>query len=412
LRSRGYFILPKIDDHPTMLIRHLISIIAVASIASASSHAGGAPETPLFSVDAGEFRVVTVAAGLDHPWGLAFLPDGRALVTERTGRLRVLGTDGRLSSPLRGVPAVSIINRGGLLDVALDPDYKDNQRIYLSYSEARSEKTSGTTVARARLVESDLRDLEVIFRQLPAVDSEAGHFGSRLVFARDGRLFVALGERQARHFSELAQDLGTHFGKVVRLERDGRIPFDNPFVGLEGALPEIWSLGHRNPQGAVLHPQTGELWITEHGPRGGDELNIARAGRNYGWPVITYGLAYSGAKIGEGSRKAGLEQPVWYWLPSIAPSGLAFYTSDRIPAWTGNLFAGALRGTHLSRLVLDGDRVIHEERLLEGLKARIRDVRQGPDGLLYLLTDSTDGRILRIEPVSAEAPPETRPATP
>jgi len=311
------------------------------------------------------------------------------------------------------VPAVSATSKqGGLLDVALDPEFASNRWIYLSYAEPRAEKTSGTAVARARLADDGLRDLEVIFRQLPAVDSNAGHFGSRLVFAPDGRLFVTLGERQAKHFSEWAQDAGTHFGKVVRIERDGRIPADNPFVDRAGFLPEIWSLGHRNPQGAALHPRTGELWITEHGPRGGDEVNIVRAGHNYGWPVITYGLAYSGAKIGEGRQKAGLEQPLWYWLPSIAPSGLAFYTSDRIPAWTGNLFAGALRGTSLLRLVLDGDRVIHEERLFESMNARIRDVRQGPDGLLYLLTDSPDGRILRVEPVPQEVPTKENPATP
>ncbi len=309
------------------------------------------------------------------------------------------------------MPEVHAINQGGLLDVAVDPEFADTRWIYLSYAEPRGEKTNGTTVARARLTANGLRDLEVIFRQVPAVES-GGHFGGRLVFARDGRLFVTLGERQAKPFCELAQDLTTHFGKVVRIERDGRVPADNPFVGRAGVLPETWSLGHRNPQGAALHPLTGELWLTEHGPRGGDEVNVARAGRNYGWPVITYGLAYSGAKIGEGARKAGLEQPLWFWLPSIAPSGLAFYTSDRIPAWTGNLFAGALRGTLVSRLVLDGDRVIHEERMFEGLQARIRDVRQGPDGLLYLLTDAPAGRILRVEPVPKPAPSQAKSAAP
>jgi glucose/arabinose dehydrogenase len=370
-----------------------------------------APEAPVFETEAGDFRIVTLVEGLEHPWGLAFLPDGRALVTERPGRLRILGTDGQLSAPVDGVPEVYAINQGGLLDVAVDPDFADNRWVYLSYAEPRGDKTNGTTVARARLAEDGLRHRDVLFRQVPAVDS-GGHFGGRLVFARDGRLFVTLGERQAKPFSELAQDLTTHFGKVVRIERDGRVPADNPFVGRVGVLPETWSLGHRNPQGAALHPLTGELWLTEHGPRGGDEVNVVRARRNYGWPVITYGLAYSGAQIGEGARKAGLEQPLWFWLPSIAPSGLAFYTSDRIPAWTGNLFAGALRGTLVSRLVLDGDRVIHEERLFEGLKARIRDVRQGPDGLLYLLTDAPAGRILRVEPVHEATPLEAKSAAP
>ena len=387
----------------------LIVIAALALVAVRSAAAES--EAQVFPTEAGDFRVVTVAEGLEHPWGLAFLPDGRALVTERPGRLRILGTDAQLSAPVDGLPEVQVINQGGLLDVAVDPDFSDTRWIYLSYAEPRGEKTNGTTVARARLTANGLRDLEVIFRQVPAVES-GGHFGGRLVFARDGRLFVALGERQAKPFSELAQDLTTHFGKVVRIERDGRVPADNPFVGRAGVLPETWSLGHRNPQGAALHPLTGELWLTEHGPRGGDEVNVARAGRNYGWPVIAYGLAYSGAKIGEGARKAGLEQPVWFWLPSIAPSGLTFYTSDRIPAWTGNLFAGALRGTLVSRLVLDGDRIIHEERLFEGLQARIRDVRQGPEGLLYLLTDAPAGRILRIEPVHEATPPEAKSAAP
>jgi glucose/arabinose dehydrogenase len=388
-------------------LRRSMILIAALALASARSLAAE-PEAPVFSTEAGDFRLVTVAEGLEHPWSLAFLPDGRALVTERPGRLRILGTDGQLSAPVDGVPEVHAINQGGLLDVAVDPDFADTRWIYLSYAEPLGEKTNGTTVARARLRESALREIEVIFRQVPAVES-GGHFGGRLVFARDGRLFVTLGERQAKPFSELAQDLTTHFGKVVRIERDGRVPADNPFVGRAGVLPETWSLGHRNPQGAALHPLTGELWLTEHGPRGGDEVNVARAGRNYGWPVITYGLAYSGAKIGEGARKTGLEQPLWYWLPSIAPSGLAFYTSERVSAWTGNLFAGALRGALVSRLVLDGDRVIHEERLFEGLQARIRDVRQGPDGLLYLLTDAPAGRILRVEPVPSEAVPKPSP---
>jgi glucose/arabinose dehydrogenase len=380
------------------------TIVMVALALAATRTPAAGLEAPVFSTEAGDFRIVTIADGLEHPWSLAFLPDGRALVTERPGRLRILTTSGQLSAAVDGVPPVSAIGQGGLLDVAVDPGFADNGWIYLSYAEPRGGKSSGTTVARARLASNALVDLEAIFRQVPAVES-GGHFGGRLVFARDGRLFATLGERQAKPFSELAQDLSTHFGKVVRIERDGEVPADNPFVGRAGLLPETWSLGHRNPQGAALHPLTGELWLTEHGPRGGDEVNVARAGRNYGWPLITYGVAYSGATIGEGARKPGLEQPLWYWLPSIAPSGLAFYTSDRISAWSGNLFVGALRGTLVSRLVLEGDRVIHEERLFEGLQARIRDVRQGPDGLLYLLTDSAPGRILRVEPVARATPP-------
>ena len=389
----------------------LAMILMAVTALGGSRGLEAAPEAPVFVTEAGDFRIVTLAEGLEHPWSLAFLPDGRALITERPGRLRILGTDGRLSTPVAGVPQVQAIGQGGLLDVTLDPDFQAEPWLYLSYAESRGDTTNGTTVARARLTASGLQDVEVIFRQVPAVDS-GGHFGGRLVFAHDGRLFVTLGERQAKPFSEFAQNLATHFGKVVRIERDGRVPADNPFTGQPAALPETWSLGHRNAQGAALHPVTGELWLTEHGPRGGDEINIARAGHNYGWPVITYGLAYSGATIGEGDRKAGLEQPLWYWLPSIAPSGLAFYTSTRIPGWTGNLFAGALRGTLVSRLVLDGDRIIHEERLFEGLKARIRDVRQGPDGLLYLLEDSPAGRLLRIEPVSKMAVAQAQSAVP
>ncbi|MBM5811042.1 MAG: PQQ-dependent sugar dehydrogenase [Gammaproteobacteria bacterium] len=350
-----------------------------------------------FDTEQARVRVVTVAGGLEHPWGLAFLPDGRLLVTERPGRLRTIGPDGTLSAPIAGLPEVAAEGQGGLLDVALDPQFPENHWIYLSYSEPRGGATNATAVARARLGAGRLEELSVIFRQQPAAESKA-HFGSRLVFAPDGRLFVTLGERSARHFIERAQQLDSHFGKVVRIERDGTAPADNPFHGTAGALPEIWSYGHRNPQGAALHPVTGELWITEHGPMGGDELNVVRAGRNYGWPVITYGRAYSGATIGEGTTKAGMEQPVHYWVPSIATSGLAFYTGSRIPAWQGNAFAGGLRGQHVARLELDGERVTHTERLFEGLRERIRDVRQGPDGLLYLLTDSPDGRVLRVEP--------------
>jgi glucose/arabinose dehydrogenase len=339
-------------------------------------------------------RVVTVVQGLEHPWGLAFLPDGRMLVTERPGRLRLVqGTS--LGPPIRGVPSVVAKGQGGLLDVAIAPDFATSREIFLSYAEAR-EGGNGTSVARARLAGNALEDVRVIFRQQPAADSPA-HFGSRLVFARDGTLFITLGERSMKHFTVRAQGLDTHFGKIVRVRRDGRPPEDNPFIPVPGALPEIWSYGHRNVQGAALHPVTGELWITEHGPKGGDELNIVRPGANYGWPLVTYGVAYSGDRIGVGQRREGIVDPVKYWVPSIATSGLTFYVGDRFPSWKGNLFAGGLYGM-LVRLVLDEDRVVHEERLLRELRARIRDVRQGPDGCLYLLTDSPQGRLLRVEP--------------
>jgi glucose/arabinose dehydrogenase len=352
-----------------------------------------AQAAPEFSSRQGPLRVVTVTSGLEHPWGLAFLPDGRMLVTERPGRIRIVARDGTLSAPLAGVPAVAARGQGGMLDVVLDPNHATNRRIYLSYSEP-GEGGAGTAVARATLGAAGLEDLTVIFRQDPK-HGGAGHFGSRLVFARDGNLFITLGERQQRQY---AQDLTRHWGKVVRIRPDGSVPPDNPLVGRSDAKPEIWSYGHRNPQGATLHPATGQLWIVEHGAMGGDEINTPQPGRNYGWPVITYGVDYSGAKIGEGTAKAGMEQPVHYWDPSIAPSGLAYYTADRFPAWQGSLFVGSMKFSMLVRLTLDGEKVVGEERLLEGINERIRDVRQGPDGFLYLLTDNANGRILRVEP--------------
>ncbi len=330
---------------------------------------------------------------------MAFLPDGRALVTERPGRVRLIGREGTVSAPLRGVPAVAAGGQGGLLDVALSPDFASSKEVFLSYAEPR-QGGSATSVARARLeLEGDggrLDDVKVIFRQQPATFGSM-HFGSRLAFARDGNLFVTLGERAQR---DKAQDLGTHYGKIVRIRPDGSVPPDNPFVGKAGVLPEIWSFGHRNVQSAAIHPATGKLWTVEHGARGGDEVNIPLAGRNYGWPVITYGRDYSGLKIGEGTAKAGMEQPVYYWDPSIAPSGMAFYTGSLFPEWKGNLFVGALRGQALHRLVLDGERVVGEEELLSDLGERIRDVRSGPDGALWLLTDTPRGRVLRLVPAN------------
>ena len=346
---------------------------------------------------------VPLVRGLAHPWSLAFLPDfersGRMLVTERPGRLRIVTARGEVGAPLAGVPEVDARGQGGLLDVALDPKFADNGLVYLSYAEA-GDGGNGTAVARGRLelqgpLAGRLVDVQVIFHQRPKVQSTA-HFGSRLVFARDGRLFVTLGDRYSRR--DDAQRLDSHLGKIVRIEADGRVPADNPFVATQGALPEIWSFGHRNVQGAALHPQSGALWIDEHGPQGGDEVNLALAGRNYGWPVITYGAEYvTGRKIGEGVAKAGMEQPLTFWVPSIAPSGMAFLTSGRYPGWQGSLFVGALKDEMLVRLQLDGTRVVAQERLLQGKLGRIRDVRQGPDGWLYVLTDADDGQLVRLE---------------
>lgn len=344
----------------------------------------------------------SVVRGLAHPWGLAFLPDfereGRMLVTERDGRMRIVDTRGRLGPPLAGLPPVDARGQGGLLDVVIDPKFEQTRWVYWSYSE-RGEGGNSTAVARARLESEGLQgrlvDVQVVFRQVPKYSSSL-HFGSRLVFARDGRLFVTLGDRSSRR--DDAQTLDNHHGKVVRIEPDGRVPGDNPFAGRAGARAEIWSFGHRNVQGAALHPQTGELWTHEHGPQGGDELNVTEAGRNYGWPVISYGAEYgSGTRIGEGSAKPGMEQPVVHWVPSIATSGMAFLTSDRYPGWKGDLFVGALRARQLVRLRLEGRRVVQQERLLQDFGERIRDVRQGPDGWIYLLTDSGDGQVVRLQ---------------
>ena len=369
-------------------------LLAASLYAAAPAQAGQTHATGAASI-----RVETVASGLHHPWGLAFLPDGRMLVTERKGLLRVVTPDGEVSGAIYGVPEVEARGQGGLLDIALDPDFAENRRIYLSYAEAGEGRLNGTAVARGRL-EGDsafqLKDVEVIFRQQPKKDSHL-HFGSRLVFDKDGHLFIALGERSRVGMREEAQALDSHLGKVVRIFPDGSVPEDNPFIGQDGAQPEIWSYGHRNQQGAALHPETGQLWTNEHGPRGGDELNIAHAGRNYGWPLVSHGVNYDLTPVGTGEKSApGIEDPIHHWTPSIGVSGMAFYTADAIPGWTGNLFVGGLARPGLYRLTLDGDRVTGEERLLADLGKRIRDVRQGPDGALYLLTDAPNGEILRI----------------
>lgn len=347
-----------------------------------------------FPSSAGELAVETVATGLVNPWGLAFLPDGRMLVTERPGRLRIIGRDGALSRPLNGVPNVSARGQGGLLDVALDPDFAENRMVYLSFAEPRA-GGNGTSVMRGRLnaAGSGLENPAVIFQQQPAINSNA-HFGSRLVFDRNGALFVTVGDRYGQ--KDQAQNPENHIGKVIRIRPQGGAAPDNPRK--PGWAPEIWSIGHRNVQGAALHPVTGQLWTAEHGARGGDEVNTPKSGLNYGWPVITYGIDYSGAKIGEGATKAGMEQPLFYWDPSIAPSGAAFYTGERWPAWKNSLFVGALAGQMLIRLSTNGEAVTGEERLLTNLGERIRDVRQGPDGYLYLLADAEDGKLLRVRP--------------
>jgi glucose/arabinose dehydrogenase len=346
--------------------------------------------------EAGPVQVVEIVDGLDTPWALAFLPDGRLLVTERPGRMRIVSSSGELSEPIEGVPAVHAEGQGGLLDVIIGPDFARDRTIYFSYSEP-TDRGARTAVARAELDPQALRltNLKVIFAQRDDPDGRH-HWGSRLVFDRDGMLFVTLGERF--FLRDRAQSLGSHLGKIVRIAPDGSVPPDNPFVGKDGALPEIWSYGHRNVQGAALHPATGVLWSHEHGPQGGDEVNVGKPGANYGWPEITYGRDYvTGARIGEGTERADVEPPAHYWVPSIAPSGMAFYTGDAFPAWKGSLFVGALKAKLLVRLELDGDRVVREERLLDEVGSRIRDVRQGPDGRLYLL-DETGGRILRLDP--------------
>ena len=349
-----------------------------------------------------QFQVVTVHEGLDRPWGLAFLPDGRMLVTEKPGRLRILSADGRqISPPVTGLPAVDARGQGGLLGVAVDPQFATNRLVYWSYAEPRDAGTNNTAVARGRLTDGAtpaVENVQVIYHQTPSLASTL-HFGSRLVFGRDGTLFVTLGDRSITEGRMQAQRLDGTLGKVVRINADGSIPKDNPFVGKAGVRPEIFSIGHRNIQAATLHPQTGDLWEVEHGMRGGDELNLVRAGRDYGWPTIAYGIEYQGPPITGGiQQQQGMEQPRYYWDPVIAPSGMAFYNGSMFPAWRNSLFIGGLGSTNLVRLSLKGDQVVGEERLLQDMqpRERIRDVVQGPDGALYLLTDNAKGRVLKL----------------
>ena len=342
----------------------------------------------------------TVAQGLEHPWAIAFLPGGEMLVTERPGRLRVVGPDGEISGPVSGVPEVDNRKQGGLLDVAIAPDFDSSRMIFLSFSEPHDDGTTNTAVARARLSEdrSALEEVEVIFSQYPSVES-TGHYGSRIVFQDADTIWVTLGDRQGDPVRKNAQDPANLIGTVARINIDGSVPEDNPFADHDDNAPEIWSYGHRNIQSADTHPETGELWTVEHGPRGGDELNQPEAGKNYGWPTISYGIEYSGGEVYEGRTEAeGMAQPVYYWDPVIAPSGMTFYDGEVFPEWQGDLFIGGLRSQRVSRLVLEDDRVVAEEWLEIG--HRVRDVVQGPDGHLYLATDEEDGRLMRIVPAT------------
>jgi glucose/arabinose dehydrogenase len=347
------------------------------------------------------YEVSDYVSGLSRAWGLAFLPDGGLLLTERPGRLRLF-KDGKLSEPIAGVPAVDARDQGGLLGLALDPKFAENRLVYLAYAEARGDGTNHAAVARGKLVQGAgpprLEGVQVIYRQTPSLASTQ-HYGGRLVFGRDGTLFVTGGERSITEGRMQAQRMDGTLGKVVRINADGSIPTDNPFVGKPGVRPEIFSLGHRNILGAALNPKTGELWEVEHGARGGDELNIVRKGKDYGWPTIAYGIEYAGGPVGEGiTQKAGMEQPVYYWDPVIAPGGMAFYEADAEPAWKGSLFVTGLGSKHLARLTLDGDKVVGEERLLTEVGERLRDVVVGPDGALYVTTDESRGRVLRVAP--------------
>ena len=374
------------------MLRVLAGALVALALLSLPVLAQDAPRSPTPRRGALPARAVDVAQGFEHPWGLAFLPDGRMLVTERAGRLRLVARSGEISAPLTGVPEVRAGGQGGLLDVAVSPDFARDRLVYLSFSEP-GDGGAGTAVARGRLGERGLEGTQTLWRQTPKRQGTL-HWGSRLVFRPDGTLFVTLGDRGSR---EHVQDLASTIGKVVRINADGTLPRDNPFVGRNGVRPEIWSSGHRNAQAAALD-SGGRLWTVEHGAMGGDELNQPQAGRNYGWPVITYGVDYSGAKIGEGTAKAGMEQPVYYWDPVIAPSGATFYSGSAFPAWRGDLLVGSLRPGGLVRLRIVEGRVAEETHWVIEPGERVRDVRQGPDGLVYLLTDSPNGRLIRLEP--------------
>jgi glucose/arabinose dehydrogenase len=374
------------------MFRFSLLIILSGLLATAASAA-----TQKFSSSAGPIQVETVVDGLQYPWAMAFMPDGRMLVTERPGRLRIVTPDGKLSAPIAGLPKVFARGQGGLLDVIVDRHFSQNRTIYFCFADP-FRSGARTALARARLADEAtpyIEDLRVIFKQEGPLSS-GNHFGCRIVQMPDDTLFLTMGE----HFTyrDEAQNLANDLGKIVRVAPDGSVPQDNPFVGRQGARPEIWSYGHRNAEGAAINPVSGKLWMHEHGPRGGDELNIPQAGKNYGWPVIGFGIDYNGAKIHESTSKPGMEQPIRQWTPVIAPSGMAFYTGDLFPQWKNNLFIGGLSAQALIRLELDGEKVTKEERLLQDMRQRIRDVRAGPDGALWLLTDSPKGALLRLTP--------------
>ena len=374
-------------------MRAELGVLAALTLALMSQPGLGAETT--IDTESGPIKVETIASGLENPWGLAFLPDGRMLVTERPGRLRIIAKDGTKSEPLKGVPELFAQGQGGLLDVKLDPGFASNGLVYLSYAEP-GEGGAGTAVARGKLGDGGLDNVEVIFRQQPKVEG-GNHFGGRLAFAPDGKLFVTLGERFK--FTP-AQDLSNDLGKIVRINPDGTVPQDNPFVGKAGARPEIWSYGHRNPQGAAIHPVTGKLWESEFGPKGGDEVNIAEAGNDYGWPVVSWGSNYDDTPIPPPPTHPEFTDAVAHWNPVISPSGIAFYTADAIPGWKGNLLLAGLSSQAIIRLALDGETVTGEERIPVG--ARIRDVVQGPDGAVYALTDAVDGSILKLSAAQAK----------
>lgn len=348
------------------------------------------------------FTVETIAEGLAHPWALAFLPDGAMLVTERSGQMRMVSADGRLGEPISGLPEIQVGKQGGLLDVTQHPQFVENRLVYFSFTEP-GEGGNSTAVARGKLSQdgTSLSAVETIFSQKPKVNNLA-HYGSRIVFDGEGHVFITMGERFDEQYRTQAQQLNSHLGKIVRLNDDGSVPKDNPFLTHEDALPEIWSLGHRNVQAAAMNPETNTLWEIEHGPKGGDEINIVEPGKNYGWPVISFGVNYDGSPVGSGKSAApGMEQPIHQWTPVIAPSGMIFYTGDAFPEWKGDLFVGGLETTSLVRVELEGNRYVGEERLLTDLGWRIRDVAQAPDGAIYVITDEDNGRILRLAPTNA-----------
>lgn len=385
-----------------MLRKTLIATFCATALAGLPLAVSAAEAAKQYKSELGTVTVTQLAEGLDHPWALAFLPDQKGiLVTERSGDLLLLGVDGKAGKPISGVPQVWANGQGGLLDVVLSPDFGKDRLVYLAYAEGNGKSAAegdqaGTAVGRGRLSAdlSRLEDFNVIFRQQPKL-SVGNHFGARLVFDREGYLFIALGENNQR---PTAQDLDKLQGKVVRIFPDGKVPDDNPFVGSKGARPEIWSYGHRNPQGAAFNPWNGTVWVNEHGPKGGDEINIVERGQNFGWPLATHGINYSGLKIPEakGELVEGTVKPFHVWEVSPGVSGMVFYDGGRFKAWDHSVFIGALATEELIRLKVEDGRIVDEERLLKERKERIRDVRQGPDGYLYVLTDESNGKLLKV----------------